>query len=157
MSALFENSQILQSLATLAPGANLSYYVIPRPELESLTDFWKPDTFIGTNDVIPGLGSVNVKTLTSQTPATVNISRITISIAPELNSFEEILLANVRDSFFEDYPELITFDIDGNPSSPTVVERRLQFGFHNTFGFIGAPTIVTLVAIVMNTNKERFD
>jgi hypothetical protein len=63
--------------------------------------------------------------------------------------FEERLLDSVRDAYFEDFPEAATIDIDGNLVCPVILERRLHFGFHNTYGFVNPPTMVTLTAKVL--------
>jgi hypothetical protein len=58
-------------------------------------------------------------------------------------------LESARDAYFEEFPEAATIDSDGNMVCPVVLERRLHFGYHNSFGFIHPPTVVTLQTEVL--------
>jgi hypothetical protein len=53
-------------------------------------------------------------------------------------------LENVRDTYYEEFPESISIDAEGNLSIPKVIERRMYVGFHNGYDFVQSPTIVNL-------------
>ena len=53
-------------------------------------------------------------------------------------------MENVRDTHYEEFPESISIDAEGNLSIPKVIERRMYVGFHNGYDFVQSPTIVNL-------------
>ncbi len=53
-------------------------------------------------------------------------------------------MENVRDTYYEEFPESISIDAEGNLSIPKVIERRMYVGFHNGYDFVQSPTIVNL-------------
>jgi nephrocystin-4 len=125
-------------------GASLKCYLIPRPDIRSKSQFWRENTFIGTNDIVPGISKIGIRSIDVAPVNKLTISKIAVQIPPSLSEFEEKLAECVRDSFFNENLELVTFDPEGNLSVPTVLERRLHIGFHNSFDFIHPPAIVTL-------------
>jgi nephrocystin-4 len=125
-------------------GASLKCYLIPRPDIRSKSQFWRENTFIGVNDVVPGISRIGIRSIEVAPVNKITLSRIAIQIPPSLSEFEEKLAECIRDSFFNENLDLVTFDPEGNLSVPTVLERRLHIGFHNSFDFIHPPTIVTL-------------
>ena len=141
-------ASFISSLVPSAPSSLVNYYVLERPELYETTEFWKADTFIGSNDVIPGLSTISVKAIETFPVFKVLLSSISITTIFDLNLFEEQLLFDIRDSFLDEYPQLIEFDGDPSQFTPTVKDRRLHFGFHNSYEFISAPTSVTLTTQV---------
>lgn len=54
------------------------------------------------------------------------------------------MLELVRDSHYEEFPESISMDSEGNVSIPRIIERRVLLGYHNSFDWIQPPTSITL-------------
>ncbi|KAJ3311767.1 hypothetical protein HDV04_003779 [Boothiomyces sp. JEL0838] len=61
-----------------------------------------------------------------------------------LKAFEDQLVSNFRDVYYDAHSNEMVFDSDGNLKNPIVSERRLHIGFHNSYEFVSPPLIVTL-------------
>lgn len=75
------------------------------------------------------------------------VSKISLSVFPGREQFEETMLKNVAKAFYEANPELVPAEYANdftNLPLPYIFERRLHVGLHNGFKFVAAPTTVTL-------------
>ncbi|KAJ3322199.1 Nephrocystin-4 [Boothiomyces sp. JEL0866] len=126
------------SAMTICPGTSLKYYLIERPDVRQRHRIWKENTFLASSDVIPGMKRCTVKGITLE-----NQSKMKLSFENGLKSFEDQLLSNFRDIYYDAHPNEMVFDSDGNLKNPIVTERRLHVGFHNSYEFVTLPIVDT--------------
>ncbi|KAH6570705.1 hypothetical protein BASA62_004199 [Batrachochytrium salamandrivorans] len=125
-------------------GASFAYRFLTRPDLRSVGKFWKENVFVAPGNHIPGIKRISLRGISAYPLETGRISRISISVYPSLDKYESKLLDRISKIQFDNHPTSLTPDDDGNLPSPTIIERRLHVGFHNTCTFIGQPTVITL-------------
>lgn len=143
--SLFEAVSGFPGLAQL-PGSSLQYYILPRPDIKHKSLIWKEDTFISTQDALPGLAAITVRSLQSSHGERTTLSQLKVTSPVPLSSFESGFLEDVRDWQAEEFPESTLFDSEGGLLNCRILERRLIVGFHNSFDWTAPPAIINLTA-----------
>jgi nephrocystin-4 len=69
--------------------------------------------------------------------------------------FEEKMLETVRNHYYEEHPEEISIDNEGELAMPQIVEARMHVGFHNSFNFVQPPIIINLLRNSQEENTEK--
>jgi hypothetical protein len=145
--ALVNSHSGYPGLSLLAGGA-VRYFLISRPDIKSKALIWQENSFIGPQDPVPGLKQINLRMLETVPGQKLVLSRIKLQLPIHFDTFELKLLEQVRDIFFESNPEELTVGKDGNVEMPTILERRLHIGCHNSHQFLGDPLVINLIADV---------
>ncbi|KAJ3272165.1 Nephrocystin-4 [Terramyces sp. JEL0728] len=143
------------SAMTICPGTSLKYYLIERPDIRQKYRLWKENTFLPSSGSIPGIKKSTVKGIILDGQTKLYLSNIQLNFAHGVKSFEDSLLSNFRDIYYDAHPNDMVFDSDGNLKNPIVNERRLYIGYHNSYEFISTPLIVTLT--LTDSESEQAD
>jgi hypothetical protein len=119
-----------QQPTALGQGTALVYTVRFYPELAAIYSIVPPDTFFGSQEILPGVKGkkiqINQKILMEKT-GNMTIEGIEIHQGLEI---EQKVLA-----FAEKYQKEKFFNT--NPKRPNILERRILVGTHNTWTYIG--------------------
>ncbi|KAI8910264.1 hypothetical protein EDD86DRAFT_204939 [Gorgonomyces haynaldii] len=168
VSSLFIGAATGYPGLTPIQGASLRFHLLARPDVRPQCFLWKENILVGPGTQIPGVLDISIKGIDYIPGKQVKISQIGVNVTPSVGKFESLLLDRIANHHFEQFPDSMTPDEQGQLPQPTVTERRLHFGFHNGFCFLAPPVIVNLnpeqdedgnasiLSFLGNVDLERF-
>ena len=154
ISILFANS--ISGYPAMVPitNASLRYHFIARPDIRDACNFWKENILVGPGSVVPGISLISIRTVEICQPEVITLSKIKLKMSPSLLEFESDLLEKILIQHSQTFPDSILADENGNLVSPTIVERRLHIGCHNTYSFTHPPAIISLHASFSSLSQQ---
>ncbi|XP_078696197.1 nephrocystin-4-like isoform X1 [Branchiostoma floridae x Branchiostoma belcheri] len=152
----------------LVKGCQIAFSLSTHQAMEKILHLVPENVLVGGNDVIPGIqeqrskGKENadnllkpklLKTLQS------HLDNISITPEPSLAKFEEDLCKKANDDRLQRdiHGSNVSLDNIGpsDGSTVNVVERRLQIGLHNGWGYVQKPQVVILAPEVETQGRAR--
>jgi hypothetical protein len=73
------------------------------------------------------------------------IFQLSLTIDPSINDYEARLLEIIALEYFEAHPSSLLTDENGALLLPTITERRIHIGFHNSRVFMGTPVLTNVI------------
>ncbi|KAJ3035882.1 Nephrocystin-4 [Rhizophlyctis rosea] len=134
------------NLATI-PGAMFSYAFTTCPAVRSACHLWKENVWVAPGDEVPGL-SITVDGISVASMESAQLSQLRIRIPQGILKYEHALLTNIADAHEEAFPGSLLVTADGSLQLPTIVERRVHIGLHNSYTFLAPPIITTLETVL---------
>ncbi|TPX37068.1 hypothetical protein SmJEL517_g01115 [Synchytrium microbalum] len=131
---------------TPIPSALCTYKLTTCQSLRHVCHYIRENEFIGYGDIVSGVRFKDEYNLEALETSTASFSQASISIRvqPSVQQFEENLVKIVAQTFCE------THQIPPSEplAPPTILERRLNLGFHNGRTFLTPPTTITLTPVI---------
>ncbi|KND02206.1 uncharacterized protein SPPG_02691 [Spizellomyces punctatus DAOM BR117] len=114
------------------PGAALTFAFTPRSDLRGVAHLWKENVFVGEGDRVPGV-KMREGRVRGVRMNTGFVSEIRVYFHPTLHQYDAELLHALT--------HMPTLHPHLHPThKPTILERRLHIGFHNTHTFLNPTT-----------------
>ncbi|KAJ3087899.1 Nephrocystin-4, partial [Quaeritorhiza haematococci] len=118
---------------------------------------WPENVWIGFGDNVPGLRLLK-SVPKAKRMKTATISKIQISVYPTIQRYEqEMLLDVVRAHIASSVLKPKKHHLPNHLALPTILERRIHLGFHNTFTFLDKPITTTLSPVYDDDLEDGFN
>ncbi|XP_013875853.1 nephrocystin-4 isoform X2 [Austrofundulus limnaeus] len=140
---LLKGSADYCNLLKIIDGSHLDCVVKKHPPLASVMHLLPENALVSGDDIIPGLAASPTgdallrPQLVKMMPFT--LSRLTISLQPSLEKFENLLLQLINADCHDTDP-----GAEGTERTVVIQERRLHIGVHNGWCFLDKPQVVVL-------------
>ncbi|TPX47147.1 hypothetical protein SeLEV6574_g02814 [Synchytrium endobioticum] len=128
---------------TPIPSALCTYKLQTCPSIRPVCHYLRENEFVGDGDLVPGCrftadGASPMET----SPA--SFSQISVNLQPSIQQFEDYLVKSVAKT----YCDTLQIPPSDPLAPPTILERRLNIGFHNGRTFLNTPTTITLTPVI---------